>query len=279
MWPRRGEVRYLLHGAFHRLAFVETGSPAAPPLLCVHDLTRNGRDFDPLAEALSDEFRVILPDLPGRGGSDWLPDPALYHPASYVQALAHLLAVIGRPVAWVGTGLGGICGMVVASAPGQAVTRLVLNDVGPLIPAPGQARIRDTFRQQSVFPDLKALDRRLRVIHSGFGRLTDAQWAQLARYSARRLPDGRIAFHYDPAIGKPILEHDTTDQDFSAFYSRVAVPRLVLRGETSDMLDAATVTRMQAGGAQARVVAGAGHAPMLVDPPTIAAIRAFLRGA
>ena len=156
---------------------------------------------------------------------DRLPDPTLYHPASYVQALAHLLAVVGRPVAWLGTGLGGVCGMVLAAAPGHSLTRLVLNDVGPLIPAPGQARIRDSFRQPSVFPDLKALDRRLRAIHAGFGRLGDAQWAQLARSSARRLPDGRVTFHYDPAIGKPILEHDTTDQDFSAFYSRVRASR------------------------------------------------------
>jgi pimeloyl-ACP methyl ester carboxylesterase len=277
MFPRRGEVRYLLHGAFHRLAYVETGNPAAPPLLCVHDLTRTGRDFDGLAEALSDEFHVILPDLPGRGASDWLPDPALYHPASYVQALAHLLAAIGRPVAWLGTGLGGVCGMVVAAAPGHTLSRLVLNDVGSLIPAAGQARVRDTFRQPSVFADMAALERRLRALHTGFGRLSDAHWAHLARFSARLLPDGRLTFHYDPALARPILEHQSTDQDVSAFWNRVRIPRMVLRGETSDMLDAATLARMQAGGARALVVPGAGHAPTLADPPTIAAIRAFLR--
>jgi pimeloyl-ACP methyl ester carboxylesterase len=278
MWPRRGEVHYLLHGAFHRLAYAETGNPAAPPLLCVHDLTRTGRDFDVLAEALADEFLVILPDLPGRGSSGWLPDAALYHPATYVQALSHLLAVIGRPVAWLGTGLGGVCGMVAAASPGAPLTRLVLNDVGPLIPAAGLARVRDMFRQQAVFADMKALDRRLRMLHTGFGPLTDAQWAHLLRYSARRMPDGRVTFHYDPAIGKAILEQETTEQDLWAFWARVRVPTLVLRGETSPMLEPETVARMQASGAQAMIVPGAGHAPALTDAPTIARIRGFLRG-
>ena len=278
MWPRRGEIRYLLHGSFHRLAFAETGNPAAPPLVCVHDLTRTGRDFDVLAEALADEFRVILPDLPGRGGSDWLPDAALYHPASYVQALSYLLAAIGRPAAWLGTGLGGVCGLIVAASPGQALTRLVLNDVGPLIPAAGLARVRDTLRQQSVFFDMKALERRLRALHPGFGALSDAQWAHLARYSARRMPDGRITFHYDPAIARLILDHETTEQDLWAFWNRVRIPCLVLRGESSPMLEPATVARMQDGGAHAIVVQEAGHAPALMDQPTIARVRGFLQG-
>src|SRR5487761_1798239 len=116
------------------MAFVEFGNPAAPPVVCVHGLTRNGRDFDPLAEALAARFRVICPDLPGRGASEFLPDPALYQPASYVVALAHLLAQIGGMVMWVGTSLGGLCGMMVAAASGQPITRMVLNDVGPHIP-------------------------------------------------------------------------------------------------------------------------------------------------
>jgi len=278
MFPRRGEVQYLLHGAFHRLAYVETGNPAAPKLLCVHDLTRTGRDFDVLAEALSDQFHVILPDLPGHGGSDWLPDAALYHPASYVQALSHLLAAIAAPVAWLGTGLGGVCGLVIAASPGQRLTRLVLNDVGPLIPAAGQARVRDSFRQPAVFADMAALERRLRALHAGYGRLSDADWAHLARYSGRLLPNGRIGFHYDPAIARPILEQDTTDQDFWAFWTHMRIPSLVLRGEASDLLEPATVARMQASGAHALLVPGVGHAPALMDAPSIAAVRNFLNG-
>ncbi|HSU05110.1 MAG TPA: alpha/beta fold hydrolase [Acetobacteraceae bacterium] len=107
MQPRTLSVRYLLAGTFHSLGCVAWGDPAAPVVLCVHGLTRNGRDFDTLAQALSERFHVICPDLPGRGQSDWLPDAALYQPASYVVALSHLMAVIGRPLAWVGTSLGG----------------------------------------------------------------------------------------------------------------------------------------------------------------------------
>ena len=112
---RSGSVNYLFGTRFYKMAFVEFGNPAAPAVVCVHGLTRNGRDFDQLAEALSDRFHVICPDLPGRGKSEWLPDGLAYQPPTYVVALAHLLAQINKPVAWVGTSLGGICGMMIAA--------------------------------------------------------------------------------------------------------------------------------------------------------------------
>ncbi len=127
--PRPGAVRYWLAGRFYRLAFEEWGGPTAPTVVCVHGLTRNGRDFDGLATELADRFRVICPDLPGRGASDWLADPMLYQAQHYVAALSHLLAWIGTDVSWVGTSLGGICGMVIAAASDTPVTKLVLNDI------------------------------------------------------------------------------------------------------------------------------------------------------
>jgi pimeloyl-ACP methyl ester carboxylesterase len=141
--PRQGSVRYLLAGRFYTMAWTEWGDPSAEPLVCVHGLTRNGRDFDALAQALSDRYRVICPDLPGRGASDWLQDPMLYSPPSYVTALAHLFAMLDRPIAYVGTSLGGICGMLIAACQGQPITRMVLNDIGPHIPRAALARIRD----------------------------------------------------------------------------------------------------------------------------------------
>ena len=164
MEPRPGETRYLLGGAYRRMAHVAWGDPAAPAVLCVHGLTRTGRDFDPLARALAETHHVICPDLPGRGGSDWLPDATLYTPASYVQALSHLLAAVGRPVAWVGTSLGGICGMAVAAMPGHPVARLVLNDIGPHIPAAALRRIRDYIGAAPAFDGLPALERHLRAV-------------------------------------------------------------------------------------------------------------------
>jgi len=277
MWPRPGEVRYLLNGAFYRMAYVECGNPAAPPVVCVHGLTRNGRDFDPLAEALAARFRVICPDLPGRGASEFLPDPALYQPASYVVALAHLLAQIGGKVMWVGTSLGGICGMMVAAASGQPITRMVLNDVGPQIPATALRRIRDYMMlAPETFPDMATLEAHLRMIHAPFGRLSDAQWAHLAKHSARRLRDGRIALHYDPAIAEPIRATMPTDLDLWAVWQRIGIPMLAIRGADSELLLPEVLARMEESGAKARVVPEAGHAPALMDAPTIGAVKAFL---
>lgn len=279
MWPRKGELRYPLGGRFYTLAWGETGSPSAPPVLCVHGLTRNARDFDTLADGLSDRFLVICPDLPGRGRSEWLADPALYQPASYVVALSHLLAAINRPVAWVGTSLGGICGMLTAAMPGAPITRLVLNDIGPAIPAAALARIRDYMgAAPASFPTLAALEQHLRRVHAPFGALTDAQWAHLARHSHRQLPDGTLGLHYDPAIATPILAAEPTDVDLWAVWDQIAVPRLVLRGESSDLLEESTFARMGQSGATTRLVRGAGHAPALMDSASIGAVRSFLLG-
>ncbi len=243
----------------------------------MHGLTRNGRDFDTLARSLSDRLRVICPDLPGRGGSDWLDRPELYAMPSYTVALSHLLAVIGRPVGWVGTSLGGLCGMAIAAMPGNPVARLVLNDIGPHIPTAALARIRDYMRAApSRFADFGALEAHLRRVHAPFGTLSDTQWAHLARHSARALADGGLALHYDPAIIQPILAAEPADVDLWPVWSAVAVPRLVLRGADSDLLDSPTLARMAHDGAATVTVADCGHAPALMDAATIGAVREFL---
>jgi pimeloyl-ACP methyl ester carboxylesterase len=280
MIQRRGEVRYLLHGRFNRMAWVESGDEAAPPVVCVHGLTRQGHDFDTLAEALAPDFRVICPDLPGRGASEWLQEAALYQPLSYVQALSHLLAAIGRPVGWVGTSLGGLCGMLIAAMPGQPITRLVMNDIGPFIPAAALRRIRDNLSARpDEFANLQVLEQHLRQVHATFGTLTDAQWAHLARHSAKTRADGTLTLHYDPAIAAQIVEMEPGDQDLWASWARVAIPTLVVRGESSDLLQPATLSRMERSGAKSFTVLDAGHAPALMDAPTITAIRDFLHEA
>lgn len=282
MTPSLHKVRYLLGGAFHTMAFTAWGDPGAAPVVCVHGLTRNGRDFNALAENLADRFRVICPDLPGRGASDWLPDPMLYQAQHYVTALAHLLGAIGRNVAWVGTSLGGICGMVIAATPGHAISKLVLNDIGPAIPAEALARIRDYMVASSAsklmdrFADLDAIERHLRTIHAPFGPLTDTQWAHLAHVSARVLPDGHFAMHYDPAIAAPLRANPPAAVDMWAFWDRINVPVLAIRGEDSDLLLPETLARMKASGAKSFIVPGTGHAPALMDSLQIEAVRAFL---
>lgn len=282
MPPRAHAIPYLLAGRFYRLVFDEWGDPSAPPVLCVHGLTRNSRDFDPLAKALAGQFRVICVDLPGRGGSEWLQDPMLYQAQHYVTALTHLLAWIGRPVHWVGTSLGGICGMVVAATPNAPLTKLVLNDVGPFLPADSLRRIQEYMvasadsPAMSRFADLDAVERMLRLVHAPFGPLTDAQWAEMARNSARALPDGRLTMHYDPRIAEPMRGHEPVDVDMWPFWARIQIPRMVIRGETSDVLPREVADRMEATGALVYEVAETGHAPALLDPLQIEAIRTFL---
>jgi pimeloyl-ACP methyl ester carboxylesterase len=278
MEMRRGSVRYLLAGRFYRLAWVEWGDVAAPPVVCLHGLTRNGRDFDALAQGLAGDFRVICPDLPGRGESEWLADPMLYVPGTYVVALSHLLATLEGPVGWVGTSLGGIVGMLVASCPGQPIGRLVLNDVGAFIPGAALGRIRDYMGKSVDFPDVAALTHHLRVIHYPFGDLSAAQWAHLGMYSARVLPGGRVGMHYDPEIAAPILAAEAADADLGAVWRGISVPRLVIRGESSDILPLEVFERMVGDGAEGFVVAHAGHAPALMDEARIGVVRRFLVG-
>jgi pimeloyl-ACP methyl ester carboxylesterase len=282
---RKNSVNDLLGTQFHQMAYVEFGNPAAPAVLCVHGLTRTGRDFDPLAEALADRFHVICPDLPGRGQSGWLPDGAAYTPASYVVALSHLLAALGKPVAWVGTSLGGICGMLVAAAQNAPVTKLVLNDIGPQMPIGALLRIRDyVLGAPERFASMAALEAHLREVHAPFGPLSAAQWAHLARFSGRRVLDqtgaGAIAMHYDPKIADSLRavegEAAQKDVDMWAVWAQISIPVLAIRGERSDLLLEETFARMRESGAAGHVVPDAGHAPALMDAATIEVVRRFL---
>jgi pimeloyl-ACP methyl ester carboxylesterase len=277
MTPRQHRLRYLLAGGFHGLAWTEWGPEKGAVVICVHGLTRNGRDFDALARALAERGRrVLCPDLPGRGASDRLPDPGLYIPPSYVIALGHLLARLDGPVDWVGTSLGGICGMMVAAGAGHPIRRLVLNDVGSRIPAGATARIAAYVKLPLAFQDLKALEAHLRQVHAPFGPLTAAEWRHLAEHSARPLPDGRVGMHYDPAIAVPFAAANGP-VDLSAIWSRVAVPTLILRGAESDILEEETAREMaMRPGVQLLNLPGIGHAPALMDPAQIARVVGFL---
>jgi pimeloyl-ACP methyl ester carboxylesterase len=290
---RQGSLRYLLGPAgFFTLRWWEWGPPSGPPVVCVHGLTRCGRDFDVLARALAAEGRrVLCPDLPGRGASAWLPDPALYAPGTYAVALSHLVARLEGPVDWVGTSLGGILGMMLAAAPGTPLRRLVLNDTGFHIALPAILRIHDYLRAAPAsFPDLAALERHLREIHAPFGALDDAAWRHMAETSALPAPGrdgggdegmdggGTVRLHYDPAIATPILAAAPEAMDLSALWAGVALPTLVLRGETSDLLPAATAEEMaRRPGVELATIPGVGHAPALMDAAQTGLVARFLR--
>jgi pimeloyl-ACP methyl ester carboxylesterase len=278
MTPRQHRLRYLLAGGFHELAWTEWGPQDGAPVVCVHGLTRTGRDFDPLAQALAAQGqRVLCPDLPGRGASAWLPVPALYTPPCYVLALAHLLARLDGPVDWVGTSLGGICGMMVAAGANTPIRRLVLNDIGAQVPAEAIARIGAYLKLPFAFDDIAALEAHLRKIHAPFGPLTDAQWRHLAETGMRRLPDGRLALHYDPAIAIPFVEGETGTVELGPVWERVTAPVLLLRGAESDVLPVEVAVGMAARpGVELVEWAGIGHAPALMEAGQVARVAAFL---
>ena len=272
------------HG-LHNMAYTEWGDAKNPRVLvCVHGLTRNGRDFDDLARALADEYRVVCPDVVGRGRSDWLADKADYGFPVYVADMLTLIARLDvEQVHWVGTSMGGIIGMLLASQAGSPITRLVLNDVGPVITAASLRRIGQYVGRAPRFADVTAAEAYIREVGAPFGALTDAQWRHLTEYSVRRMDDaeGGYAMIYDPGLGEVFrLNPVPVDIDLWPVYEAIRCPTLALRGAESDLLEASTLAAMGTRGPRALTVefSGVGHAPMLMDPAQIAVVRDFLLG-
>lgn len=279
MTPRPGRLRWLAADGFHTLAWVAWGEPGErPPVVCVHGLTRNGRDFDRLAQALARRGRfVVCPDMPGRGESERLADPMLYAVPTYVVACSHLLATLGtESVDWVGTSMGGLIGIGIAALPGQPIRRMVLNDIGPFVPAAALARIKAYVGSDPAFPGLAALEAHLRRVHEAFGPMTDEDWRHLAVHSGRSDEGGTIRLNFDPAIGAPMSEV-AEDLDIWPVWQAITVPVFVLRGALSDILPAETAERMAARpGVTLHTVPGVGHVPALVDEDQIGRVIDFL---
>ncbi|MBP2294427.1 alpha/beta fold hydrolase [Azospirillum rugosum] len=265
---------------FHKVAYTQWGRDDAPrTAVCVHGLTRNGRDFDALALDLADGWRVACPDVVGRGKSGWLANPALYGYPQYCADMAALVARLGvEQVDWVGTSMGGLIGLMLAAQPNSPIRRLVINDVGPFVSKIGLQRIADYVGKDPVFEDIAAVESYLRFVLMGFGRLPDEAWRHMAEHSARTRPDGRYGLAYDPGIAEAFKAQPMQDVDLWAFWDRIQCPVLVLRGATSDILLRETAEEMTRRGPRARVVefANTGHAPALMTEDQIAAVRGFL---
>ena len=275
--PRIGSTRSALDCGALTLRWTEWGLASGRPVVCVHGLTRQGRDFDALARQLSARGRrVICPDIPGRGLSGWLPSGALYAVPTYIAALTPLLAEL-EEYDWVGTSMGGLIGMGLAAFPGNAMRRMVLNDIGSFVPVAALERIRDYLQHTPRFADLPALEAYLRRIHAPFGDLTDEQWRHLAEHSARMTADGQYKLHYDPAIVEP-MAGPLADVDLWALWDFcVRRPVLVLRGATSDLLLPDVLTRMdEHPDVRVATIPGCGHAPALMEAGQIALITDFL---
>ncbi|TVR77987.1 MAG: alpha/beta hydrolase [Rhodospirillales bacterium] len=268
------------HG-FHRIAYYEWGQPSAKrALVCVHGLTRRGRDFDFIAEALEDQYRVACPDLPGRGNSHWLPVPADYGPPTYVQDMAALIARLDvAEVDWIGTSLGGLLGMMLAAQPNTPIRKLVVNDVGGYIGKAALERIAGYVGNDPEFETIEGLEGYLRQVAAPFGPLTDSQWRHLAEHSVRHDPKtGKLRLHYDPRLAEPFKEGFSEPVTIWPVWDAIKCPVLVLRGAQSDVLLKETAEEMLTRGPKAELAEfpGVGHAPMLMDPDQIRIVRDWL---
>ena len=211
---RRHKVQCSSPSGLHRMAYLEWGRRDNPRVLvCVHGLTRCARDFDFLARELAAHYRVVCPDVPGRGDSDWLKNPMEYQLPVYVSDMVTLIARLDvETVHWVGTSLGGLIGMTLAALPDSPVTKLVLNDVGPVLAAPALARIGAYVGKWPPLPTIEAAEAYVRNVHAPFGPHSDAEWRFLTENVVRKNPDGSLRMHYDPALAVPFAARPQ-DQD------------------------------------------------------------------
>ena len=285
--PRQQFVRCASPSGLHRVAYTEWGERDNPRVLvCVHGLTRSGRDFDRLAAALSDRYRVVCPDVVGRGLSSWLVDPGGYGIAQYVADMVTLIARLDvEHVDWFGTSMGGLIGMALAGLPDTPVRKLVLNDIGPHIEPAALERIGDYLGNDERFATLQdGIDRAAELARS-FGPLSADEWREINTPLLREV-DGTWRFHYDPRIAQPFAAV-TSEQNAAgeAFlwrtFEAIRGPVLVVRGAESDLLSRDTVVKMVAAGRNVSSVEieGVGHAPAFLDPQQIDIAQRFFDGA
>jgi pimeloyl-ACP methyl ester carboxylesterase len=284
--PRLKHVQCLDTRGLHRMAYWEWGDPANKRVLvCAHGLSRQGRDFDVLAQSLSGHYRVVCPDVVGRGQSDWLADPMGYQIPAYMADMVTLLARLdAEEVHWLGTSMGGLIGMGLASLPQSPIKRLVLNDVGPTIQADAVARIGTYLGLPMRWASVDEAADYMVSISKGFGTHSREQWLALTRPMLK--PDGAgFKPHYDPNIAVPFkaFTPETAAIGQAALwrsYDAITCPTLLLRGADSDLLSRETAQDMTRRGPKAHLheLANVGHAPMLVVPDQVQVVKEFLLG-
>ena len=285
MATRRNSFLGLSKSGFHRISYCDWGDPSSKHIVvCVHGLTRNARDFDALAMSLQADCRVVCPDLAGRGKSEWLADKSDY---GYPQYGADMTALLARVTAhhaadatidWVGTSVGGLIGMLLAAQPGSPIRRLVMNDIGPLLPRAAIERIMSYVGKATDFRSFADAEQYVRTVSAPFGPLTDAQWRHLTEHSVSESAAGAWRLNYDPGIAQNFDAMPAQDIALWEVWDNVRCPVLVLRGMESDLLTRATADAMCRRGPPTRIVEfeGVGHAPALMAAEQIASIRDFL---
>ena len=274
---------HYLHCEGRELHYTQWGAQHAETVIAWHGLARTCRDMDDVAAHLAQRYRVICPDTLGRGLSQWSPDPANeYCLAFYVRQATALIDQLGiERLHWIGTSMGGAIGMLAAATALRGrVRRLIVNDSGPQVAAAAIERIRSYAGNPAAFATVSELEHYFRSIYKPYGFLSDAQWRRLTETSTRRLPDGRVTPHYDPAMVMQFTHHENDYALWDA-WDTLDIPVLCLRGESSDLLLAETAEQMRVRGPRAEVVelAGCGHAPALNTPEQFALVERFFAGA
>lgn len=279
MRPSAGSFPYTDENGTVWLAFMDFGERSRDRVvICVHGLTRNGRDFDRLAAAMARDFRVIEVDVAGRGRSGWLADKSQYTYPTYLKHMAALLDYRGlTQVDWIGTSMGGLMGMLMAAQPESPVRRLVLNDIGPFIPKAALERIAGPVGEDPRFRRLQDAADYFRRVYADFGVPDELGWSDLTLHSTTRQEDGTYALHYDPAIGD-VFKAGIEDVDLWSVWDAVTCPVLVLRGERSDVLTRETAREMTRRGPRAELVElpDCGHAPALMAEEQIKVVHDWL---
>lgn len=269
------------------MAYKEWGDPENPNVLvCVHGLTRVSDDFDALAQTLCSTYRVVCPDIVGRGRSSWLSDPAHYAISQYLKDMVTLLARLNaKTLDWVGTSMGGLIAIELAALPGNPIRKLILNDVGPGLNIDAITGISDYIGQDLRFPTFEEAEAYIRSISTSFGPHTDDEWRKLASDVLRKNESGQWTRHYDlslsPAFRKAYLE-DVAEKEalLWAAYDAITCPTLLLHGANSSLILPHVAQEMTQRGPKAQLVElpGIGHAPMLMKSEQIAIVKEFLLG-
>lgn len=271
--PRIGSVPVLGPHGFFRMSYRDWGRRDNPRvLICVHGLTRNARDFDRVARRLARGWRVVCPDMPGRGESDYLPVKGDYGYPLYATACATLIAHLGADrVDWLGTSMGGIIGMQMAAQPNSPIARMILNDIGPFISKAAIDRIIRTAGDYPVFDDLVAAQAWYRGYAATFGVRNEADFREFVDIGVRRTENGKLRRNFDQAVIEPLRATPPAEIAFWPVWDAIKCPVLVIRGGESDLLLAETADEMGRRGPKSEVVTipGVGHAPALMDPGQI----------
>ncbi len=277
-------VQCLSPAGLHAMAYKEWGDPHNPRVLvCVHGVTRVSDDFDALAAAMSDHYRVICPDIVGRGRSDWLKDPKYYWVPQYVSDMVTLIARLDVPqVDWFGTSMGALIGMGLAALPDAPIRKMVMNDVGPTLNFQALSRIGSYIGEDLRFDSFQQAREYIRTISAPFGPHTEQEWDKLAADVLRQTDDGRWRRHYDVSLALPfkVMTEESALQGEAALwaaYDAVRCPVLLVRGSESDLLTRDTAQQMTTRGPHARLVEfpGIGHAPTFMHDDQIALARQF----